>query len=151
MLSAIPIAGFLNQAFLQSKSVKRPQVLLVDTSWMKSFLMGHGQKWVWPIWSLDSKIDCISRKSWWNKLIVCMLIRGHKIKSWSKIFGGGHGQKWVWPVWSWYSKMNRWNKVIFSCCYEFRKAKSWFNYFWVGMVKKCHLFLVHEALKSVVP
>ena len=25
---------------------------------IENFLVGHGQKWVWPIWSLDSKIDC---------------------------------------------------------------------------------------------
>ena len=29
---------------------------------MEKFLVGHGQKWVWPIWSLDCKIDCILRK-----------------------------------------------------------------------------------------
>ena len=23
------------------------------------------QKWVWPIWSVGSKIDCTSRKNWW--------------------------------------------------------------------------------------
>ena len=85
-----------------------------------------------------------------NWLFACWYVVT-KIKSWSKTFLGGHGQKWVWPVWSWYSKMSRWNKVIFSCCYEFRKAKSWFKYFWVGMVKNSHVFLVHEALKSVVP
>ena len=29
-------------------------------------LVGHGQKWVWTIWSLESKIDCISRNNRWN-------------------------------------------------------------------------------------
>ena len=35
------------------------QKLKVD---QKSFgwACGHGQKWVWPVWSWDSKIDCIS-------------------------------------------------------------------------------------------
>ena len=28
--------------------------------------------WVWPAWSQDSKIDCISRISWWSELIFCM-------------------------------------------------------------------------------
>ena len=23
------------------------------------FLVGHNQNWVWPIWSRESKIDCI--------------------------------------------------------------------------------------------
>ena len=35
-------------------------------SYLKFFLIGHGQKWVLPIWSLDSKTDCISRIRWWN-------------------------------------------------------------------------------------
>ena len=34
--------------------------------------------------------------------------------------------------------------------YKFREAKSWFNDFWVGMVKNNHVFLVHEILKSCV-
>ena len=27
----------------------------------QNFLGGPGQKWVWPVWSQDSKIDCTSR------------------------------------------------------------------------------------------
>ena len=27
----------------------------------QKFLAGHGQKWMWPVWSHDSEIDCISR------------------------------------------------------------------------------------------
>ena len=26
------------------------------------FLDGNGQKWVWPIWCLDSKIDCLKNE-----------------------------------------------------------------------------------------
>ena len=70
-------------------------------------LGGHCQKWVWPVWSQDSKIDCISNMSRWNKLIFCMLV-------------------------------------------QIRKAKSWFNDFWVGMVKNGHCFLVRETIKYVV-
>ena len=36
MLTAIQIAGFLNQAFLQSKSMKQPHFLHVDTNSQKS-------------------------------------------------------------------------------------------------------------------
>ena len=68
MLSVIQIAVFLNQAFLQCKSMKQPHFLYADTNSEKlkvieKFLLGHGQKGVWPIWSLDSKIDSISRKN----------------------------------------------------------------------------------------
>ena len=28
---------------------------------LQKFLSGHGQKWAWPVWSWESKIDCISR------------------------------------------------------------------------------------------
>ena len=38
----------------------------VDT---KFFWWRHGQKWVWPVWSWDTKIDCISRMKRWNRLI----------------------------------------------------------------------------------
>ena len=42
MFSANQIAGFFNQPYLQNKLV-------------------NGQKWVWPIRSLDPEIDFISR------------------------------------------------------------------------------------------
>ena len=50
-----------------------------DGNWfffmLKIFLGGHGQKWVWPVWLRDSKIDCISRMNRWNKLIFCMQVQ----------------------------------------------------------------------------
>ena len=67
-----------------------------------------------------------------------------------KNFLGVHGQKWVWLVWSQGWKMNIWNKGIFSYWYKCRKAKSGFNYFWMGLVKNGLGFLVHETLISVV-
>ena len=36
----------------------------------EKYFCGHGQKWVWPLCSHDSKIDCISRSNQLNKLIV---------------------------------------------------------------------------------
>ena len=66
--------------------MKQPSFLHVNTNShnlkvdQKCFMV-HGQKWVWPVWSVDSKIDCISQ-------------------------------------------MNSCNKLIFSYCYKFRKAKS---------------------------
>ena len=39
---------------------------------------------------------------------------------------------------------------FFACCCKFRKGKSWFNDFWVGLVKDGIGLLVHETLKSAV-
>ena len=36
---------------------------------IKIFFGLHGQKWVWPLWSQNSKFDSISRRSRWNVLI----------------------------------------------------------------------------------
>ena len=47
-------------------------------------LVGHGQRWVWPIWSLYYKVDCID-----------FLHAGtisHKLKD-IENFWGEHGQK----------------------------------------------------------
>ena len=40
--------------------------------------------------------------------------------------------------------------VFFSCWGKFRKAKSYLNDFWVGMIKVGRDHLVFEALKSAV-
>ena len=50
MFSANQIAGFFNQPYLQSKSVKKPDFLHVDTN---SYKFKVNQKWVWPVWSQD--------------------------------------------------------------------------------------------------
>ena len=44
-------------------------------SWSVILLDGNGQKWVYSIWLQDSKIECISRMSSWNKLIFCMMLQ----------------------------------------------------------------------------
>ena len=73
-----------------------------------------------------------------------------------KNFVGEHGQKWAWPVWLWdseidcISRMNRWNELIFACWSKFRKSKSYFNDFWLSMVRIGHSHVVHETLKSAV-
>ena len=51
-------AGFLNQIFLQGKSIKQPHFLHVDIDSQKlnvnrKGLVGPGQKWVCPAWSVD--------------------------------------------------------------------------------------------------
>ena len=53
----------------------------------------------------------------------------------------------IWPVWSWDFKtdsmsqeqMDRMNS-FFACWWKFRKALSYFTDFWVGVVKRGHLF-----------
>ena len=40
---------------------------------------------------------------------------------------------------------------IFPCLYIFKKAKSYFNSYWVGMVKYGCVFSGHMTLKSAVP
>ena len=58
MLSASQIAGFLNQLFLQNKSIKESfsYKFTKIESCLKNFLLGMVKIWVWPIWSLDSKL-----------------------------------------------------------------------------------------------
>ena len=43
--------------------------------WLKIIGGGHGQKWVWPVGSQDSKIGCNSRGKQWNKLISDVFIQ----------------------------------------------------------------------------
>ena len=64
MLLANQIAGFLNQLFLQKKKLNNLIFCMLmqihkNQKLIKNLLVGHGQKCVWPIWSLDSKTDCI--------------------------------------------------------------------------------------------
>ena len=72
----------------------------------------------------------------------------HKLKVDQIIFG------WAWPVSPRDSKMgciarmNWWNELIFACWCEFRKARSYFNDFWVCLVKNGCGHLVYETLKS---
>ena len=40
----------------------------------KIFLSSHDKKWVLPVWSSGSKIDCISEVNRWNKPIFYMLV-----------------------------------------------------------------------------
>ena len=129
MLSANQIAWFLNEIFLQSKLSKSGLKTLKFTrmnplqEWMDGInwflhagrnsctLKGDqkfiGLAWSRIVWSLDSKIDFIS-------------------------------------------KLNKGINWFFACWYKFRKAKNWFNHFWVGLLKNGSGLLVHETLKSAV-
>ena len=48
------------------------------------------------------------------------------------------------------NKMNNGMKWFFACWCKFRKAKNYFNDFWVSVVKIGHGHLVHETLISAV-
>ena len=65
---------------------------------IKKVLNMGGQKRVWPVWSQDSKIDCISGMNWWNELILCMMVQIEESKKLFQWFLGGPGQKWAWYV-----------------------------------------------------
>ena len=59
-----------NKVFLQSKLMKQPHFKQVHKNSQnlkfENFLISHAQKLVWSIWSLDSKIDSVSRMNQWN-------------------------------------------------------------------------------------
>ena len=79
-----------------------------------------------------------------------------KLKADQKIFGwawsrngceqSGHGILKLNVSQKWTDRIN-W---FFACWYKFRKAESWFNNSWVGMVKNNHDLLVHETRKSTI-
>ena len=49
------------------------------------------------------------------------------------------------------SRLNGWNELIFyffARWWKFRKAKSYFNDFWAGVIENRHAHVVHETLKS---
>ena len=53
---------------------------------IEMFLLGHVQKWVWSIWSLDSKVDCVSRKNWLDWFFACCY-NSQQIRRWLKFLG----------------------------------------------------------------
>ena len=64
--------------------------------------------------------------------------------------------RWAWYQWCQdsrifcISRMNAWNKAIFSCWYKFEEAKSYVNNFLVGVVKNGHSQSGHGILKLAV-
>ena len=47
---------------------------LIQLNADQKFCVGMVKKWVWPVWSQESKIDCISKMNRLNELIFCMLV-----------------------------------------------------------------------------
>ena len=84
-----------------------------------------------------------------------------EIKIWLQHWGG-RGQEWVWPLWSQDSKIGCISRInlinwFLLCWYKFRKAKSFFNSFWVvfknvnGLLRlgalKYKIYLKNELMK----
>ena len=68
----------------------------------------------------------------WSKVFVAALVSGH---------------------WNWLHLKNelmKWTD-FFACWYKFRKAKNYFNNYWLGMVKNRRGLIYHETLKTGVP
>ena len=102
-----------------------------------------------PVRSHDFLINHISRTNHWNNLIFCMLIQIHINKSWSincwvgmiknRCSQYGHMTLKLIVSQEWIDRMN-W---FFASWCTFRRAKSYFNDFWVGIVKNGHGHLFH--------
>ena len=76
----IRLQDFLTNHIFRKKSTTEPYFLHVDTNSHKlkvgqKLFKRDSQKWAWPVWSWDSKIDCISRMTRSNELIFCMLVQ----------------------------------------------------------------------------
>ena len=103
-----------------------------------------GQKWIWPVEWWDSKIDSIWRMNKWNNLIFGMLMQIYWMGMVKNGCGqSGHGTLKLTVSQNWTDEIT-W---FFACYYKCRKAESWFNHFWVCLVKDGSGFLIHEMLK----
>ena len=90
--------------------------------------------------SINLGVDASSHKLMVDQKIflVIMAKNGHD-QSGCKALKLTVSQEWIDGM-SWY----------FACWWKFRKAKSCFNDFWVGIVRNGHDHLVQETLKSAV-
>ena len=153
MLSAIQIAGFLNQPFLQKKSMKQPYYLHVD--W-KSFGLGMVKNWCDQsgLWTLK-----LTLSQDWNDGINWFFTCWYnftQIKRWLKIFvlsigkngcgQSGDGTPKLTVSEEWIDGVN-W---FFACWYMIIKIKSWSKIFWVNMVKNGSGQSCHRILKLTV-
>ena len=68
MLSANQIAGFLNWLYLQNTKIKKAWFF---ACWYRLMEI---KSWL-PLWSKYTKIDCISKRNSWKKLVFGFLIK----------------------------------------------------------------------------
>ena len=97
-------------------------LIQIHKNWkqIKNLLGGHGQKWVRPVWSWDSKIDSISKLNRWNNLIFCMLVQMQEGWKLIQSFLSVPCQKWQWLFSSWdpktcIVKMSIYRELIILC------------------------------------
>ena len=117
---------------------------------------------IWPIWSLDSKIELTNGI---NLFFACWY---NFMQTKLKVLGVD--QKWMWPVMWRDSKIKSWSKIcwvgmvkngcdrsghgtlklaVSSMLVQIQEI-SWFNDFWAGLVKDGSGLLVHEILKCAL-
>ena len=108
-----------------------------NINWFKFFLVGHGKKWVWLVWSWDSKIDFICRMNRWSFACWVGMVRNGYIQS-------SHGTLELLELLTVPEKKYG-RKWFFCMLVQIRKAKSWFNDFWLGVVKNGYGLLVHKT------
>ena len=92
MLSAIQIAGFLNQPFLQNKSMKQPYFLHVETNLQK---LKVDQTFFWLCMARNG---CGKSGLWTLKLIVS--------QEWT------NGINWFFSCWYHFTQTKRWSKIF---------------------------------------
>ena len=78
--------------------------LMEIKSWLKKYLGGCGQKWVWLLWSKDTKIGCISKRKYGCGHLGLGTLKFAVSQDWICKFG------WFFAYW-----------------YKFMKAKNYFN------------------------
>ena len=116
---------------------------------IENLLVGHSQKWMRPIWSLDSKTDKneiktrLKSQEWVNvinRFFACWY-KFMQIERWLKILGvdmvkNGCGQSCNGALKLTVSEEEKdginWS---IACWYRFTKIKSWSKIYWVAMVK----------------
>ena len=103
----------------------------------------YSRKWAWTFRSWDCKIFFISRMNQWIELTFYMLIPIQEIWKLLQKFLSGRGQNWAWPFRSRNSKIciPKWIDELswfFTYWHKVRKAKNYFNNYWVGMIKNEH-------------
>ena len=105
----------------------------------KIWFLRYGPECSQPIRLQDFYNICIFGTKWWNSLIFYILIQIHE------------NQKLIKKSWTYLTISQEENDGInwfFVFIYKFRKAKSYFNNFWVGMVQSGLGCLDHGTLKS---
>ena len=122
----------------------------------KIWFLRYWLKCFWSIRLQDFVIDYISKTKWWKSLMFCMLIQINRNLKLIKNIGvgvvkNGCGHSSLrtlkLPVSQKWSNGINWFLV---CLQKFRKAKNYFNNFWMLVIKNGHGLVDLEFLKYAV-